>query len=676
MNFTAADLLFSTFAFLLFAIFLIPPGYALGWALDLVSFRKQTPAVKFLLSLPLSIALLPILVYLLGLYSFGWPIWTIYGALFALFIAVSNWRGLRISRLVWIASALWVAISFNSLIDWQWGKELYYSVTAYDYNFRSSVTGAFVRAHSLPPANPFFSDGQPQLFRYHYFWFMLCALPVRLAEALFGPSGLAPRHAVIASSAWVGLALFAVAALYLRFFFDLETTLRRRVTLIAVLLFSVSGLDIIPALLGSFDGFFPTVDWWNSDQVTGWADSMLWVPHSLASLVACLTGFLILWNRPKFRWQDALAAGLAFASAVGLSIYVTLVFASFAAIWTGQLAWKRNWPQVANWAASGLCAALLALPFLRELAGKPGTQGSFLVLEFRHFQPVAQLLDYFDISSDYAFGVAYFLCLPLGYFLELGFFFLAGWFGLRQRRAASPADSAACTMLVATVLFCSVVRSHTIQMNDLGARGMLIAQFVLLLWGAFWLAQPGKWHWLVQTTLALGLITTVYELAMMRAYPILADHDIITGCMELTPDPNLGLRDFDARRVYETLGRILPTNAIVQHNPSGAQDIMAGLYANRQFAIMDLATAVTFTGDPKAPTRVRETLRQLFAGERNDPQTVCRDLSIDALVIKDVDPAWNNPSGWVWHTPQLAGSDMVVAIDCRSAAPVAPPTKH
>jgi hypothetical protein len=54
----------------------------------------------------------------------------------------------------------------------------------------------------------------------------------------------------------------------------------------------------------------------------------------------------------------------------------------------------------------------------------------------------------------------------------------------------------------------------------------------------------------VKATLAVGLVTTVYEVVMLRAYPILADKDIISGCMEITPNDHLGLRDFDARRVY------------------------------------------------------------------------------------------------------------------------------
>jgi hypothetical protein len=94
---------------------------------------------------------------------------------------------------------------------------------------------------------------------------------------------------------------------------------------------------------------------------------------------------------------------------------------------------------------------------------------------------------------------------------------------------------------------------------------------------------------------------------------------------------------------------------------------MAGLYANRQFALMDVNTAITFTGDPVAPQLVLAPLKALFAGERNDPLAVCRDLGIDALVVKDVDPAWKDSDGWVWRTPVLAKTDMAVGLDCRSA---------
>jgi hypothetical protein len=664
MNFTLADILATGWAFLLFGFFLVPPGYAIGWMLDLVSFRKQDAGTRLLLSLPFSIALMPIVIYLVGRRSFNWPIWSIYGVLFAIFLGVLRLRGLHIPRFAWIVSVSWLAISTLSLVDLQLGDKLYYPVVAYDLTFRSAVTAAFSRAHSLPIPNPFFSDGTPQPFRYHYFWFMVCSLPVRLSQTLFGYTGLTPRHAVIASSGWAGLGLFSITTLFGRFFFEWEDGVRRRYTMIAILLFAIYGLDIIPILIWSFDGLLPTVDWWNSDQVTGWLDTMLWVPHSLAALIACLAGLLILWTRPRLRWQEALAAGLAFGSAVGLSIYVTLLFAIFAVVWNIRLALNRDWPRIFGWSMAGVAATILSVPFLLELAGKPGAQGSFLTLEIRQFQPLLSLMSHFGIKDTFSRNVGDLLILPLNYFVEFGFFSLVGWVFIR-RKPATRAESAARLMLISTLSFCSVVRSNTIAMNDMGARGMLLAQFILMLWGAVWLAQPERKSWLVKATLAIGLLTSVFELGLQRSFPVLADDDLVAGNMAIDPEDDLGLRDFSTRQVYEKLNRILPASAVVQHNPSGDQDLMAGLYANRQFAIGDLDTAVTFTGDPRGPERVLAPLKELFAGDANDAQAVCRQLGIDVLVVKDVDPAWGIPDSWVWHTKVLARAERAIAVACR-----------
>jgi hypothetical protein len=666
MNFTLADLLFSSYAFLLFALFLIPPGYSLAWALDLLSFRKQDPAIRFLLSLPLSIALAPVLVYLLGRFSFAWPVSTLFAALFLAFAIVAKFRGLRVSRIFWIFSAAWLALSFLSLADLQLGKQLYYSVVAYDYTLRTAVTAAFVRAHSLPVTNPLFNNGTPQPFRYHYFWFMLCALPVRLSRAVFGYTGLTARHAVIASSAWAGLALFSTVALYLRLFLEVTPAARRRLTLIALLFIGISGLDIIPVLAQSSDGLLATVDWWNDDQITGWLDTMLWVPHALGGLVACLMGFLIFWKQPKFRWQDALGAALAFASATGLSIYVTLVFAVCLATWMVRAALRRDWLTLKSFTAAGLGSALLTLPFLIELAGKPGAQHSFLTLEVRHFAPLIDLLQTRMIFKPWVRALIDLLSLPIAYFLELGFFFVAGWTLFRKQ--STEAGAACQVLLAASLVFCSFVRSDTIRMNDLGARGMLIAQFVLLLWAAQWLAEKPlrQQNWLVKATLAIGLLTSVFELGILRVFPILADKGIIPGMTAIDPDEDLGQRDFDARQVYTQLDRLLPPNAIEQHNPSGAQDIMAGLYSDRPAALADLGAAVTFTGDLIDPPRLLAPLKELFDGSRNDAIPLCHQLGISALIVKDVDPVWKLPESWAWTAPVLAASPRVRAIDCRA----------
>jgi hypothetical protein len=285
----------------------------------------------------------------------------------------------------------------------------------------------------------------------------------------------------------------------------------------------------------------------------------------------------------------------------------------------------------------------------------------------RHFQPAIQILDAIGHWNPFTQGLADLVFLPLNYFLELGFFALAAW-ALYRRKPATPAGFAARLMLLSTIGFCSVVRSHTIRMNDLGARGMLIAQFVLVLWGASWLMEKSTRSRLVKAAIAVGILTSGYELAMLRAFPVLTDHGVFQGYVEIDPDDDLGLRDFSARQVYEKLDRILPASAVVQHNASGSQDIMAGLYANRQFAIMDLGTAVTLTGDSTAPEAVFGPLKQLFEGERDDARAMCQKLGIDALVVKDVDPAWDLPNSWVWHTPVLAKADRAIALSCRGGS--------
>ena len=669
MNFTASDTLLSLSAFLLLGVFLVPPGYALGWLLNLVSFRQRPAHWRILLSLPLSIALTPILVYRLGLFSLGWPI----GVLYGVFLLLAAWkfqvRGVHVRRAVWVAIASCFLVVVLSLVDLQFGHRLYYSVAAYDYSFRAAITGAFVRASHLPASNPFFFAGAPQPFRYHYFWFLIAALPIRLSELLFGHTALAPRYAVVASSVWVALGLMSIATLYVHF----VLALGNRVALFAFALFGVSGLDIVPMIpqqLASFWNsdlpFYATVDWWNADQVTGWLDTVLWVPHAAAALIACLTGFLILWNSERFRWQTALGAALAFASATGISVYVTAVFAAICLFWTLYLILQRDWPAVGMLVFTAACAALLAAPFLRELNVSGTGHTAFARFTIRNFDPWLQLLEYFKIENVWATGFGNLVLLPLNYFLELGVFLVAGLaIGRAWLRSLKPGEVALSIMVVVPLVFCSFVRSATISMNDLGARGMLMAQFAMLLMAAVWLAGPGLRSRIGKATLAIGIATSVYEFALLRTFEIASDHNLVGRADEIAGDPDSGLRGYSARVVYQALDRTLPQSAVVQHNPDGNHDILAGLYTDRQFAIRDLPTAITFTGNATAPEKAFASVAALFNGERNDAKAVCHDNLIDVLVVKDNDPAWQNKAGWVWTLPALSRADRAIALNCH-----------
>src|SRR5579872_1016253 len=79
-HFTAEDLTSTLLAIVLFPVFLWVPGYAIAWLLDLFQFRRRTFPFRAVLSLPLSIALCPILTYLAGRFG-GWTaVWTFYAA--------------------------------------------------------------------------------------------------------------------------------------------------------------------------------------------------------------------------------------------------------------------------------------------------------------------------------------------------------------------------------------------------------------------------------------------------------------------------------------------------------------------------------------------------------------------------------------------------------------------
>jgi hypothetical protein len=522
---------------------------------------------------------------------------------------------------------------------------------AFDYLFRTPIVAALARAGALPPANPFFYPGHPVPFRYHYFWFLLNSLPARLAPHL-----VTPRHALIAGTIWIGLGLMAAVILYL-LFFERRANLRR-VAPIAMLLLCVSGLDIIP--VGALDlsvitihkgPFYPTVDWWNTDQVTGWIDSVLWAPHDIAALIAFLTGILLLYL-PRKCWRDMIAAAFAFASAAGMSVFVTLVFAAVLAVWFALRLWKRDFREAKALAAACAMAAALALPFLIELMSAGTPSHGFLKLGIRIFKPIHILHLPFEPALNL-------LVLPLNYFLEFGFFFAVAIWKWRQPRTST--DAPAVAVLAVSLIIATFVRSTTLEFNDLGARALLPAQFVLLLWSVD--ASAGiRRNRLLAATFALGLATSGYELLRLRSVLFLNDLSPVFAQTWISPDGHFGERDFALRQTYEWLDSHIPTDAIVQPNPEAFQEVYGGLYSNRQYALESIFFS-NFGGNDAAFREYSARLPRIFH-PGNDPVPICRELHIDVLVFKDIDPIWQDRSSWIWHHTPLYANDRSLAFPC------------
>ncbi|HET7145220.1 MAG TPA: hypothetical protein VFI68_14470, partial [Anaerolineales bacterium] len=63
-NFTLQDIFGTTLAFCLFPLVIVFPGYVLGWAFNLFEFRVRLLSARFAISLLLSVAICPILYYL------------------------------------------------------------------------------------------------------------------------------------------------------------------------------------------------------------------------------------------------------------------------------------------------------------------------------------------------------------------------------------------------------------------------------------------------------------------------------------------------------------------------------------------------------------------------------------------------------------------------------------
>jgi hypothetical protein len=674
-QFTLGDIAGTAAAFTIFALFAFVPGYAFGWALNLLDFRRRGALAQAALGVSFSIATCPIIAYVAGRFAPARAIWLVFApfwAGFALLLA-ARWRRMtpRGYRLPKVLAAAWLVLGTASMIDLQWGSRLYYSVISYDYTLRVAITSAITRS-GIPPPNPYFFPGGPAPLRYHYFWMILCSLAQRAGRGV-----ISARLALFGGTLWCGLGLIAVLALYLRFADpDGPVRLRYRVGL-AIALLGVTGLDLFPNLLLLRNGVvLADMEWWN-EQVTSWVGTMLWVPHHLASLVACLTGFLLLWSAPARRRdavEAAAVAGLCFASAVGCSVYVAFTFFVFLAVW-GLITLIRKWHRdTALLVLAGCCAAVPLVQYVRDLRG-PASGGSFLVPMVRAFKIPDLILASMHVAG-WKISLANLLMLPLNYFLELGFFLPIGLVALKRLRAArqpwSRWELAACAMAGSSIAVCTFLRSGVIGNNDLGTRGFLPAQFILLLWAVSLSGEPelrGRRlrGWLAFLLLA-GAAGSVYQVCLLRGFTVLSNFARVSRYPWLGEGSQLGKRTYAARQVYDQLRQTQPVTAVMQHNPSDPEYIPYGLYAERQLAAESSDCGTVMGGDASLCAGMYPLLTGLFnppsAAPAPEVDAVCNQFAIRVLVARDDDPVWADPRSWVWNRKPLAANSMMRAVAC------------
>ncbi len=676
-NFTARDLAATPAAFTLLGLFVVVPGYVLGALTNLFDFHRRSLPARFAIALCLSLAFVPIATYFNWRYVPGAP-WALCAASWLVFpvLVLRDARRRtavrpplsRERKIVLALAAGWLVVGTLTLVDMQIGHRLYFHVASFDYTLRDSFTAAIARS-GVPPTNPYYYPGHAYPMRYHYFWFMLCALVARLSGGM-----VTPRIAVIAGTLWSGIALIAVVSLYTQILAGSDGQRRDRRMLVAVGLLGVTGLDIVPTAITLLLTGRPLAssEWWN-EPVLSWVNSTLWQPHSVAALVACVTGLLAAWEsaqrRGTMRWAGVGICGLAFASACGLSIYVAAVFGLFLVVWAITLFFRGRRQAACAHAAAALIALLLSLPYLRALLAG-GSHGGPAPISFavRRFFFAESFVS--PAVPHWHAALADLFSLPLNYFLEFGFFFLAGiafFRRLRGRGRLSDEDAFGVAMLATSLIVCSFLQSNTIANNDLGWRGILLAQFILLLWAArLWddglFPRHRKWRSAAGVLLILGAMPTLYDLTMLRAYPVLLDELAIPRYHWLAPDHKLGERTYALRTTYEALDRILPASAIVQQYPgTNPGDMFYGLYANRQTVAEGLSCGAVFGGPQALCAATLAGIEPLFSSSAQlsyaQVETICRDYSIDAVVVKDTDSVWRDQDSWIWKAqPAIANA--------------------
>jgi hypothetical protein len=693
-NYTVSDILGALKAVALFSIFLFTPGYVVGWLLNLFAFRAKLLTERILLSVPLSVGFSPIIAVLLARFgSLNIAVASFVGLAIVfvgcvVYEAFSSPQRLRVrldrpTKILIVAVGIWLIVALGVLVDVQAGNRLFPSVTAYDHSVRAALNRSILD-HGVPPVNPFFFPGHTVPLRYYYYWNLLCALTSKLGN-------IDPRLSLYASCVWAGFALAAIIPLYLKYFIGDRVQLRAK-SLLGIGLLTVTGLDLIPTAINMLTHRVDAdIEGWNPSQITSWTDSCLWVPNHIVGLVACLLGFLAIWNVSSEtalgeRMKGAAFAALAFASAAGLSLYVSFTFGIFLVVWSFLLLHRQQWAELLMFAAAGVGAAVLSVAYLNDMRTAPGSEGFAL-------WAVRWDLNLFSRQTGVGFEVLAagisILALPLWYVMELGFFFAIGLLRLRsllrRRELLSRCETAAWMMLGSSFFVASFLRSRVIAANDLGMRSALVMQFVLLLW-----AVPFVYDWWSNTDrakfktmlapivrpstllfmLILGAMASIYQAGLLRSYTFLHSDDPSAQGFARLPSSDTAGTIYGIRKAYEEIDKTLPQEAIVQYNPLTHSYYPFLLYSNRQPVSAAPGCGVSFGGKIYDCIQIQFKLTYVFNNPRwegaKSLDAVCDKYSINDLMVTDQDPVWQHSDTWVWKRKPRIANQFVRVFSCGS----------
>ncbi|MCI4590263.1 hypothetical protein MOK15_09155 [Sphingobium sp. BYY-5] len=546
-----------------------------------------------------------------------------------------------------LLAILWWLISAWSLVDFDIGSRLHQSLIVLDMVKHAAVIEQIAR-QGIPFTDPFFArEGIAGYYHYFYVW----------PAAIRWISGfhIMPAMAFGATAFWTG---FGVIALLWRIGADagfIRPGKERRVLLLAILLCFVAGADLLFMLVRYLIAhrIEPELDSWNT-EIRMLGTSTLWVPHHVMALVAAWTGMLLCTRAQQVagakRYGLAFAAGAAFATMFGASIWISLTIMPLLAIW-GFIALTQRDPILL---VSGIAALCMSLPQIHDLL--TGREPDIFPIGF-HVRAFTILFAANTITAQ----LWSLILLPLNYALEFGIFALGTSLYFRSRRNMCVDGRTVRQLLIWSAITALVIASFlqsVIINNDLGWRAVLFILVPLMLWTMAVGQDIGSFRQLGamgSALLLLGAAGTLWDLVGLR---IIRPSFFPTLPIQINSDRQLS---YALRTAYGWADHHLPAGAVLQHNPALTfRSIEFGLYGHHWPAVAD-KEAFLFGASRQAVAERMMILKPIFDHSISKGELLERAhrARSDYLLFTRRDRVWRAIGGpplsltCVYRTPDL-----------------------
>ena len=244
-------------------------------------------------------------------------------------------------------------------------------------------------------------------------------------------------------------------------------------------------------------------------------------------------------------------------------------------------------------------------------------------------------------------------------------------------------------MALSALFVMMFLRSTFIQGNDLGVRGALLLQFVLLLWTATFLSgdapstervgmkQSGR---LFRVTLvgliAVGAAGSLYQLWTLRTFAYFNEKYSWQSSLQGFGQIPTGRQSFQIRDAYAALDRVTDQKSIVQSNPESNLRLYLLQYSRYQAVDAFYPDcAIAFGGSLSDCHKVEPSVKNLFDPDPGyspsmiDVEGVCQRLGIKVLAVTSIDPIWSNVGSWMWRSKPFVSNDFVRMYHCDALLP-------